>query len=367
MVFTRILASGWRAPAAASQDPASYGHARRSRRLAGYAFCAALTMSLLWTAAHDWAAASALLNRLEAIHVIFGASLLTGVLYAAVSAVSVIATGLLALAEFAPRLALGGALIGVLPFAQPVDAPAAKPPAGDASRLARPEMQIGFYTGKSFSPPSDVIMKAPGGTDITLKDVKWKGDSFKPSPFYGGRGIDWNSKLPALGVMVDYTHAKATAIRSQIVSQTGKRNGREVPPVEPFSATFRKLEFTHGLNFLTLNGVYRAAGVHRRIVPYAGLGIGFAVPFVHARVQGRPRSEYVLEAQMSGVAYQVFGGLEWRVFKSDRYSVFTEYKLTYTANDMTLHDGATLRANILIHQFNIGGYFTPWRQGAAAK
>ncbi|GBE42926.1 MAG TPA: hypothetical protein ENH05_01325 [Rhizobiales bacterium] len=372
MGFTRIPAPGWRMPATvphgpASHGPASHGPGRRRLRLAGYAFSAALTASLVWTAAHDWAAVSALLNRLEAIHAIFGAGLLAGLLYAGLGAVSGIATGLLALAEFAPRLALGGAMMGVLPFAQPVDAPAAGPPSGDASRIARPEMQVGFYGGKSFSPPSDVIMKAPGGTDITLKDVKWKGDSFKPSPYYGGRGIDWNSKMPALGVMVDYTHAKATAIRSQIVSQTGKRNGKEVPPVEPFTATFRKLEFTHGLNFLTLNGIYRAVGLHRRIVPYAGLGIGFAVPFAHVKVKGQPSREYLLEAQMSGSAFQVFGGLEWRVFKSDRYSAFTEYKLTYTTNDVKLRNGGTVRANILVHQFNLGGYFTPWRQGASAK
>ncbi len=363
MGLARIPFSGWRAPVRAP-----YGVvAQRARRLAGGAFAAALTAALAWSAAQDWAAVSALLNRLEAVHVIFGASLLTGLLYAGLSAFSGIATALLALAEFAPRLALGGALAGMLPFAQSVEAPAARPASGDALPIARPEMQVGLYIGKSFSPPSDVTMKAPGGTDITLKDVEWKSESFKPSPYYGGRGIDWNSKFPALGVMVDYTHAKATAIRTQIVSQTGRRNGREVPPVEPFSATFRKLEFTHGLNFLTLNGVIRAAGLNRRIVPYAGLGIGFSVPYVHVRVHGRPRSEQVLEAQMTGTAFQLFGGIEWRVFKSDRISAFTEYKLTYTTNDVKLHNGGTLKANILVHQFNIGGYFTPWRQGAAAK
>ena len=219
--------------------------------------------------------------------------------------------------------------------------------------------------GKFIAPPSDVILKAPGGTDITLKDVIWKTESFKPSPYYGGRGIDWNSKLPALGVMVDYTHAKATAIRSQTVSQTGKRKGKQVPPIEPFNATFRKLEFTHGYNFLTLNGVYRAAGLHRRIVPYAGVGIGFMAPFVHVRFPGRP-DEDVLEAQMTGVAYQLFGGIEWRIFKSDRTSAFTEYKLNYTTNEVKLHDGGMVRVNIWLHQFNVGAYFTPWRQGAAA-
>ena len=361
MGLTNLPGSGWCAAA-----PASHRTARKPAWLTGGVIAAALTATLLCVGAHDWESVSALANRFGAIHAIFGAGLLTGLLYLALSAFSGIATLFLAVAGISPRLALGGALTGILPFAQAVDTPPARTGSRDASGIARPEMQIGLYTGKSIVLPSDVIMKSPGGTDITLKDVKWKDQSFRPSPYYGARGIDWNSKLPTLGAMVDYTHAKATAIRSQTVSQSGKRDGEQVPPNEPFSATFHKLEFTHGYNFLTLNGVYRAAGLHRRIVPYAGLGIGFMVPFVHVRLPGRPKSEDVLEAQMTGVAYQLFGGIEWRIFKSDRTSAFTEYKLNYTINDARLHDGGMVSTNIWLHQFNLGGYYTPWRQGAAA-
>ena len=363
MGLARIPVPGWRAPASIPHDAAIH----RVCRLAGSACAAVLTAALVWSAVQDWASVSALANRLSAIHAIFGAGLVAGLLFAGLSAFSLVAAALLAQVEVAPLPALGGASFGVLPFAQSADAPSATPQSGDASTIARPEIQLGLYTGKSFLSPSDVQMKTPGGTDITLKDVKWRGDSFKPSPFYGGRGIDWNTKMPALGVMVDYTHAKATAIRAHIVSQTGMRDGKEVPPQEPVSATFRKLEMTHGLNFLTVNGVYRATGFHRKIVPYVGLGIGFTIPYLHMKARGRPRSEDVLEAQMSGAAYQVFGGLEWRIFKSDRISAFTEYKLTYTTNDMKLYDEGTLKADVLVHQFNFGGYFTPWRQGAAAK
>jgi len=362
MGFTKLLDSGGCIVAPAPHRAATH----EPYKLAGGVGAAALTAMLLWMAAHDWASVCALVNRLSAIHVMFGAGLLAGALYVALSAVSGIATIFLVMADIAPRLALGGALMGVLPFAQAVDTPPAKPGSRDASSIARPEMQIGFYTGKSIAPPSDVIMKTLNGTDITLKNVKWKTESFKPSPYYGGRGIDWSPSMPAFGLMVDYTHAKATAIRSQTVSQTGKRHGKQVPPIEPFNATFRKLEFTHGYNYLTLNGVYRAGGLHQRIVPYAGIGIGFMVPFVHAKIQGRPKSEDVLEAQMTGVAYQLLGGLEWRIFKSDRRSLFTEYKLTYTTNDAKLHDGGKVMTNIWLHQFNVGGYYTPWRQGAAA-
>lgn len=327
---------------------------------------AGLTSGLIWFSFNDMSAASALLNRFGSIHAFFGAVLVSGVLLAGLSVFSGVAAAVLAIAEAAPRIAFGGAVLGILPFAQVSDTPAGSPGAGEASSAARSEMQVGFYMGQSIAPRSDVRIHGPDDTDLTLKDVKWKSDSFRPSPYYGARAIDWNSRLPAFGAMVDYTHAKATADRKQILTQSGKFEGKELPGTEPFGVTLRKLEFTHGLNFLALNGVYRATSLHRRIIPYVGLGLGFTVPYVHTRFTGKPKSEQILEAQMSGIAYQVLGGIEWRIFKSDRRSVFTEYKLTYTTHDIDLKKGRRLNTNILIHQFNIGGYYTPWRQGAAA-
>jgi lipid A oxidase len=365
MVLAQFHSIGWRhrAPRSASAD------AGRILRASILVLGAGFTGGLIWASASDVGAATALLNRFGSLHNFFGAALLSGVLFAGLSLFSGVAAGVLAIAEGLPQVAVGGALPGVLPFAQVSGAQAGKPGTFDASSAARSEMQVGFYMGKSVTPRSDVTMTAPDDTDITLKDVKWRPDSFKPSPYYGARAIDWNSRFPALGAMVDYTHAKATADRAQTVSQSGKRSGKEVPPSEPFEATFRKLEFTHGLNFLTINGVYRAAGLHRRIIPYAGIGIGFTIPFVHGRLAGRPKSEEVLEAQLTGVAIQVLGGIEWRIFKSDRRSLFTEYKLTHTSHEVKLREGREVKTNILIHQFNVGGYYTPWRQGtvAAAK
>ena len=362
MNFTAFQNLRWRALARhGSRTCANFDPALRA---GGLVLGAGLTSGLIWAIAGDTAAASALLHRFGSIHAFFGAALVSFLLFSGLSFFSGVAGGILALCDWLPRVAFGGALLGALPFAQVSDTPAGKPGSRDAVSAARSEMQVGFYMGQSITPRSDVTMKAPDDTDITLKNLKWKSDSFRPSPYYGGRAIDWNSRVPALGAMVDYTHAKATADRTQTVSQSGKRSGKQVTPNEPFEATFRKLEFTHGLNLLTINSVYRAAGLHRRIIPYAGIGIGFTIPYVHARFHGQPKSEDVLEAQMTGIVYQVLGGIEWRVFKSDRRSVFTEYKLNYTTHDVKLRKGRRLKTNILIHQFNVGGYYTPWRQSA---
>lgn len=324
-------------------------------------------LMLCFYIADDSAAMQAVLNRLGAIHVALTATLSAAVMYAALTLVSGFAGVFLSLAEALPRLALGGAMLGVLPFAQASDpAPAAQPGKDGAASLARSEIQVGLYMGKSHSPRSDVHLTSPDGTDMTLTDVEWKPESFKPSPYYGGRGIDWNARMPRLGIMVDFTHAKATAIRSQTVTQHGRHKGVEVPPSGPFEAIFRKLEFTHGLNYLTLNGMFRATGLHRRAVPYVGLGIGFMVPHADAWRAGQDKKDVIHGAQITGVAAQVLGGIEWRVFKSDRKSLFTEYKLAYTTNDVTLKDGGSVATNIWVHQVIFGGYYTPWRAGDAA-
>lgn len=354
---------GWRAGACLSRPTAGRARVLRAApAITALFLCAALFA----VSVQDWAAASALLNRLAAIHAIFGAGLTAGLLYAGLSVFSGVANGVLAVAELLPQLALGGAMMGVLPFAQASDPSAAAPAGSGGASVARPEMQIGVYMGKSLSPPSDVTLTSPDGTDMTLKDVKWKPESFKPSPYYGGRGVDWSARMPNLGMMVDFTHAKATAIRTQTVTHTGRHKGEDVPPAGPFDAIFRKLEFTHGLNYLTLNGVYRATGLHRRAVPYAGLGIGFMLPYVEAWRAGQDKKDIVHGAQLTGFAVQLFGGVEWRLFKNDRRSVFTEYKMAFTSNEVTLKDGGALATNIWVHQFNFGAYFTPWRAGDAA-
>lgn len=355
MSLSEIRNAGWKV----NTDPARF-------RTVSLALLVISSLALIAAIVLDPVACSDFLNRLSAIHVALTGALTVAAVYIGVMMVSGAAGALLAVADMLPGLALTGAMMAPLPMAQIDEKPIAAPAQASGKSVARSEMQVGLYMGRSSSPRSDVFFKAPGGTDLTLTNVKWKSESFKPSPFYGGRGIDWNAHAPQFGVMVDFTHAKATAIRSQIVTHHGKHKGEDLPPSGPFANIFRKLEFTHGLNFLTLNGIFRATGLHRRAVPYVGLGIGFMVPHANVRLAGQAKEDEVHGAQITGVAMQVFGGVEWRIFKSDRKSVFTEYKLTKTTNSVMLKDGGTVDADILVHQINFGGLYTPWRVGDAA-
>ena len=53
----------------------------------------------------------------------------------------------------------------------------------------------------------------PGSTDMTFADIAWEGKPFRPPPYYGYRAIYWPSDR--YGVMLDFTHIKAVAIRLQ--------------------------------------------------------------------------------------------------------------------------------------------------------
>lgn len=364
MSFTAFHGTGWRS----GSEPNAVSVAREPwLRTAFRLLLISLTLSLAAAVLLDWTASASVLNGFAAIHALIGAGLMSALLYAGLSVFAGVANAILAAGEALPRLALGGAMMGVLPFAQANDPSGAKPADEPTTSVARSEMQVGVYGGKTVSPDSNVYFTAPDGTDLTFENLKWKEESFKPSPFYGGRGIDWNSRIPALGLMVDFTHAKATAIRSQTVSLSGKHKGEDVPATAPFNSILGKLEFTHGLNFLTLNGVYRATGLHRRIVPYAGIGFGFMMPHIEAWRAGEKNKNEVHGPQLTGFAAQVIGGIEWCVFKSDRRSLFTEYKLTYTTNDVSLNDGGIINANIWVNQFILGFYHTPWRATGAAE
>ena len=57
-----------------------------------------------------------------------------------------------------------------------------------AASPAKAEMQIGVYGGWNGSFDSDIHLSQPGGTNMTLNDVPWDGESFGPPPYWGARG-----------------------------------------------------------------------------------------------------------------------------------------------------------------------------------
>ena len=297
---------------------------------------------------------------LKVIHQLASSGLIAAGMLLALTAGTAIMSAGVQIAEAMAKL-LG--LLSVLAFSQPSDGTSGAGPGPDPHAATPPqsEIQAGAYIGGSIAMASDVTLIAPGGTDLVLKQVPWLNESLESPIFYGGRGMKWAETVPALGTMLDFTHAKATADLRAEVEQTGRREGEPVPPRGRVSDTFIKHEYTHGLNSLTMNGLIRLSGLHPRIRPYAGIGLGVMVPHVETRLTGTPRSEWLRAPQMTGPAVQALVGIEWRVFISNRWSAFTEYKFVYSWNTSHLPAGGKTETAIPDHQFIFGISNYLWR------
>ena len=260
--------------------------------------------------------------------------------------------------EVLHKLGLAAAVMGPLSMAEPAEAPstpAASAPDGQVAAAPK-GIQIGLYGGGNSTPLADVFLKQPNGTDMVLKNVPWTGEPFNDPPFYGVRGIYWLPAMPALGAMIDFTHAKSISLRKHEVDQTGTRDGEPVPPREAVEATFTKLEYSHGLNFLTLNAVYRFKGWYQRFLPYIGAGAGLVIPHTEIARKGVARQDWTYRYEVTGPGFQGFAGLELRLFPARRYAIFAEYKAGYAINSTELLEGGTVKTNLWAHQAILGVY-----------
>ncbi|MEL6967126.1 MAG: outer membrane beta-barrel protein [Pseudomonadota bacterium] len=193
---------------------------------------------------------------------------------------------------------------------------------------AQAEMSISFYGGANFSPHSVVDYDFNNGTSGSTT-VGWDGASFEMPPYYGVRGTYWFSSMPSVGVAVDFTHAKVKA--------------------NPMPADFTTLEFTDGINFLTLNAMYRYQN-DTGWTPYVGAGLGLSIP--HVEVDGPTLATPTLNYQVTGLAAQAMVGLDYKF--TDNWSAFVEGKMTYGVVDAELEGGGSLSTNIISNQIILG-------------
>jgi lipid A oxidase len=198
------------------------------------------------------------------------------------------------------------------------------------------EFQLSVYGGANTANDSDVTLDAPPFSGDF--DVDWSGDSFNSPPYYGFRGTYWLAGfgMPNWGVALDFTHAKVKA-------------DLDDPDV---GGTFERLEFTNGLNSVTLNGLYRFAA-NDRLSLYGGVGAGVSVPHVEVDFGVDPET---FEYQVTGPVVQ--GLLGASVYVGHGFSVFGEYKASHSWNDADLDSGGSLETDILVHHFAAGVSFS---------
>ncbi|MEL6437383.1 MAG: outer membrane beta-barrel protein, partial [Pseudomonadota bacterium] len=118
---------------------------------------------------------------------------------------------------------------------------------------AQAEFQFSAYGGWQTAPHSLVTVT---GTDAREFTAGWEGRSFQMPPYYGVRATWWMDFAPAWGISLDFTHAKVYADEETFANDI---------------ADWDRFEFSDGINFLTVNGMYRYQKFER-FEPYAGLG-----------------------------------------------------------------------------------------------
>jgi lipid A oxidase len=197
---------------------------------------------------------------------------------------------------------------------------------------SRAEFTLSAYGGFSASPDSDVeVFNGPTNWNAS---IQWDGVSFNMPPYYGVRATYWleDFNQPNWGVALDFNHNKVKAKNRPAGVET--------------------LEFTDGINYVTLNALYKFPN-SSFVTPYVGLGAGISVPHVEYQEVGGPRT---FEYQFGGPVVAGMLGADFKV--TDNVSLFTEYRATYSWNDTSLNGGGTLQTNLFTHHIMAGVSFT---------
>lgn len=192
------------------------------------------------------------------------------------------------------------------------------------------QVELSFYGGAQSAPASDVAIR----DDVIGNDdfrVQWEGRSFTAPIYYGIRATQWQT--PSFGYGLDFAHNK-------IYPQDGQ-----------LPAGYSRLEFTDGLNTLTLNAYRRWSNVLGDVSPYVGGGVGLAIPHVEVSAAGSRTYGF----QITGPAATWVAGASMPI--NDQFSVFGEYKGTFSSNTGDLDSGGTVATDVFTNALNLGVSF----------
>ncbi|WP_425439251.1 outer membrane protein [Poseidonocella pacifica] len=198
-----------------------------------------------------------------------------------------------------------------------------------AAPITAQEWEFGVYSGVQTSPHSRIDGDYPGGGDIDSL-IGWEGRSGEAPPYYGLRATWW--RTPEMGYGIEFTHAKVYA-----------------PEDERDDAGFDRLEFTDGLNILTLNATRRWPDRFQPFTPYVAGGVGLAIPHVDVETTGGDKT---FGYQVTGPAARLTAGASYDI--NETVAVFGEYQFTYSSNTADLDGGGELETDIITNAVNLG-------------
>ncbi|MEM1100497.1 MAG: outer membrane beta-barrel protein [Pseudomonadota bacterium] len=196
---------------------------------------------------------------------------------------------------------------------------------------AQAEWELSVYLGYQTAPHSDVEGTISGAPFEEF--VAWEGRSFENPIYYGFRATNWLNDTTGWGV--ELNHAKVYASDEDLAD-----------------LGFTDLEFSDGLNFLTVNYMRRFpdqfSGAFAAFTPYVGAGAGLAIPHVDVSDGSSTTFEY----QLTGPAVVWMAGASYPLTES--FSGFVEYKGSFSSNTADLEGGGELRTDIITNALNFG-------------
>jgi len=219
------------------------------------------------------------------------------------------------------------------------------------SAIVHAEIDVSLYSGLSHTQASDVSLSQPDNTQLTFHAVNWDDKSLENPVYWGLRVVYWLPHEPAWGLALDFTHAKIHADLGQYVTVTGTRQASPVNAQEPLASNFDDLAMSHGLNFLTFNGMYRWQD-WKRLRPLVGFGGGIVYPHVEVKIGNSHTDEY----QVAGWTVNGMVGLNYALTQS--VAIFAGYKLSYADVRAELSGGGQLQTAIWTHHLNLGMTYT---------
>lgn len=224
--------------------------------------------------------------------------------------------------------------------------------------MARAEVELSIFTGVAISQESDLDLKQGGATDLTFHDVSFEGRDFETPPFYGVRALWFPSEESHWGFGAEFFHIKLYAETDDTVRVSGRRDGVVVNDNERIDDTIEQFSLSHGLNYALGDIVYRWMPGHRgedflgRLEPYAGIGLGLAIPHVESEVNGKFHEEY----QVRGPGVEALAGVNVAITR--HVGLMFEYKFTYANLDALDIPGGSIEVTPLSHNLVTGLTFS---------
>ncbi len=191
------------------------------------------------------------------------------------------------------------------------------------------QVELSFYGGLQSVEPSDVVISGDSVLPDETHSMIWEGSSFDPQSYYGVRATIWDRTK--FGYGIDFTHARA--------------NSTELP------SGYSRLAFAEGLNTLTVNAYRRWDEAFAGLSPYVGGGLGMAIPNLEVGYGGSETSGL----QVTGPAATFLAGASYPV--TDEWSLFGEYKSTFSSNIGDLNGGGTASSDVVTNALNLGVSF----------